>query len=117
MTTKKDEWAKLASRELKGKPLENLNWQTPEGINVKPVYSADDLSGLDHLDGMPGIAPFLRGPRATKYTGRPWTIRQDAGFSTAGVSHAVYRRGLAGGRPSCSPRGCSARRSRPSVSR
>ncbi len=97
MTKKAEEWAQLASKELKGKPLEDLNWKTPEGIDVKPVYSGDDLNGLDHLDGMPGIAPFLRGPRATMYTGRPWTIRQYAGFSTAEESNAFYRQGLAAG--------------------
>ncbi|NOX41411.1 MAG: methylmalonyl-CoA mutase [Alphaproteobacteria bacterium] len=90
-------WRELAKKELRGKPLEQLDWQTPEGISVKPVYTAQDLKGLDHLGTMPGIEPFLRGPRATMYAGRPWTIRQYAGFSTAKESNEFYRRGLAAG--------------------
>ena len=80
-----DKWKTLAEKELRGKPLEDLTWQTPEGIAVKPLYRAADLEGLAHLDGemLPGVAPFVRGPRATMYTGRPWTVRQYAGFSTA----------------------------------
>jgi methylmalonyl-CoA mutase len=72
-------------------------WQTPEGIAVKPVYGADDLKGLDFLDGMPGIAPYLRGPYPTMYVQRPWTVRQYSGFSTAEDSNAFYRRNLAAG--------------------
>src|SRR5215471_4582622 len=72
-------------------------WQTPELIPIKPLYSADDLSGVDHLDTMPGIPPFLRGPYATMYVQRPWTVRQYAGFSTAKDSNAFYRRNLAAG--------------------
>ncbi|HAD27666.1 MAG TPA: methylmalonyl-CoA mutase [Rhodobacteraceae bacterium] len=93
----KKTWETLAEKELRGKPLESLQWDTPEGINVKPIYTAEDLNELDHLDGMPGINPYTRGPRATMYTGRPWTIRQYAGFSTAEESNAFYRKGLAAG--------------------
>ena len=96
MSDKKN-WETLAEKELRGKPLESLHWDTPEGINVKPIYTAEDLNELDHLDGMPGINPYTRGPRATMYTGRPWTIRQYAGFSTAEESNAFYRKGLAAG--------------------
>ncbi|WP_420860895.1 methylmalonyl-CoA mutase [Algirhabdus cladophorae] len=97
MSTKKEQWDNLAAKELRGKPVEGLTWQTPEGIPVKPVYDAGDLDNLGHLGGMPGVAPFTRGPRATMYTGRPWTIRQYAGFSTAEESNAFYRKGLAAG--------------------
>ena len=72
-------------------------WLTPEGIAVKPVYTAADIAGLDFLDGYPGIAPFLRGPYPTMYVTQPWTIRQYAGFSTAEDSNAFYRRNLAAG--------------------
>jgi methylmalonyl-CoA mutase len=77
--------------------LDSLNWQTPEGIPVKPIYTAADLAGMGHLDTMPGYAPYVRGPKATMYAGRPWTIRQYAGFSTAKESNAFYRRCLAAG--------------------
>ncbi len=90
-------WIDLASKQMKGKPIESLNWDTPEGINVKPLYTAEDLEGMEHLNTLPGIAPYVRGPMATMYTGRPWTIRQYAGFSTAKESNAFYRRNLAGG--------------------
>lgn len=93
----KKTWEALAGKELRGRPLESLNWDTPEGIVVKPVYTAEDLTGLDHVGGMPGVNPYTRGPRATMYTGRPWTIRQYAGFSTAEESNAFYRQGLAAG--------------------
>ncbi|MEJ2020237.1 MAG: methylmalonyl-CoA mutase family protein, partial [Maritimibacter sp.] len=96
MSDRKD-WEKLAEKELRGRPLEDLTWQTPEGIAVQPLYDAGDLDGLDHMGGMPGLAPFTRGPRATMYTGRPWTIRQYAGFSTAEESNAFYRKALAAG--------------------
>jgi methylmalonyl-CoA mutase len=93
-----DDWAALASKDLKGAdPHEALTWQTPEGIPVKPLYTEADLDGLEHADTLPGFAPFVRGPRATMYTGRPWTIRQYAGFSTAEESNAFYRRNLAAG--------------------
>src|SRR5262245_62673900 len=72
-------------------------WQTPEGIAVKPAYDARDLAGLDFLDGMPGVPPYLRGPYPTMYVQRPWTIRQYSGFSTAEDSNAFYRRNLAAG--------------------
>ncbi|KQW61588.1 MULTISPECIES: methylmalonyl-CoA mutase [unclassified Ensifer] len=90
------DWETLAERELKTAPG-NLAWQTPEGIAVKPLYTADDLDGIGHLGSLPGFAPFLRGPRATMYAGRPWTIRQYAGFSTAEASNAFYRKNLAAG--------------------
>ena len=93
----KQKWIDLATKELRGKPLESLNWETPEGINVKPLYTAEDLEEMEHVNTLPGIAPYLRGPKATMYTGRPWTIRQYAGFSTAKESNAFYRRNLAAG--------------------
>ncbi|MEO3998266.1 methylmalonyl-CoA mutase [Mesorhizobium sp. CAU 1732] len=89
-------WRTLAEKEVKADP-ETLVWNTPEGIQVKPLYTADDLEGIEHLDSLPGQAPFVRGPRATMYTGRPWTIRQYAGFSTAEASNAFYRKALAAG--------------------
>jgi methylmalonyl-CoA mutase len=90
------EWAE-ALHENTGKGADALTWETPEGIGIKPVYSADDLSEVDFLDTYPGIAPFLRGPYATMYVNQPWTIRQYAGFSTAQESNAFYRRNLAAG--------------------
>ncbi len=87
-----DSWQAAASKEVKGK---DLTWQTPEGIAVKPLYTAEDVAELD--PGLPGFAPFTRGPYASMYTGRPWTIRQYAGFSTAEESNAFYRRNLAAG--------------------
>ncbi len=90
-------WKDLATKELRGKPLESLDWKTPEGIAVKPLYTAEDLKKMGHLNSMPGLEPYLRGPRATMYAGRPWTIRQYAGFSTAKASNAFYRRCLAAG--------------------
>ena len=92
-----DDWRKLAEKELKGRDPDSLNWDTLEGIEVKPLYTAEDTDGLDHMGSLPGIAPFTRGPRATMYAGRPWTIRQYAGFSTAEESNAFYRRNLAAG--------------------
>ncbi|MEM9636929.1 MAG: methylmalonyl-CoA mutase family protein, partial [Pseudomonadota bacterium] len=97
MSTKKDQWRDLAKAELRGKPLDELTWQTLEGIAVQPLYTADDIAGLDHLDTVPGEAPYTRGVKATMYAGRPWTIRQYAGFSTAEESNAFYRRALAAG--------------------
>lgn len=97
MTKARKEWQKRAEEELRGRPLEDLTWQSPEGIDVAPVYTQGDLEGLDHLGGMPGQVPFTRGPRSTMYAGRPWTIRQYAGFSTAQESNAFYRRALDGG--------------------
>ncbi len=92
-----DAWRERARAECRGGTLEDLEWPTPEGIVVKPLYSAEDLAALEHVDSLPGFAPFLRGPRATMYAGRPWTVRQYAGFSTAEESNAFYRRNLAGG--------------------
>ena len=91
------EWADLAKKELKGKESDTLIWRTPEGIDIQPLYSEKDIEGLTHLGGLPGIEPFLRGPKATMYAGRPWTIRQYAGFSTAKESNEFYKRNLAAG--------------------
>ena len=90
-------WRELAERELKGAAVESLDWATPEGITVRPLYTGADLESLGHLGSLPGLAPFTRGPRATMYAGRPWTIRQYAGFSTAEESNAFYRKALAAG--------------------
>jgi methylmalonyl-CoA mutase len=92
-----DDWKSLAGKECKGRDVQELNVQTPEGIEIKPLYTAEDLRGLDHLDSLPGFAPFVRGPKATMYAGRPWTVRQYAGFSTAEESNAFYRRNLEAG--------------------
>ena len=97
MRDKNSDWAKLAEKELRGRPLSDLTWNTLEGIEVQPLYTADDIAGLDHMGGIPGQAPFTRGVKATMYAGRPWTIRQYAGFSTAEESNGFYRRGLAAG--------------------
>jgi methylmalonyl-CoA mutase len=91
------DWAELAARELGGKAVDSLSWQTPEGIAVKALYTAADLEKLEYLDSPPGFPPYLRGPRATMYANRPWTIRQYAGFSTAEESNAFFRRNLAAG--------------------
>ena len=91
-----EKWRVLAEKEVKRDP-DTLTWETPEGIAVKPLYTADDLEGIAHLNSLPGMKPFVRGPRATMYTGRPWTIRQYAGFSTAEASNAFYRKALAAG--------------------
>ena len=90
-------WAGLAAKELKARALKELDWATPEGFTVKPLYTAADLEGIEAADSLPGFAPFLRGVRATMYAGRTWTIRQYAGFSTAEESNAFYRKNLAGG--------------------
>jgi methylmalonyl-CoA mutase len=90
-------WKERAERELKGRDPDDLTVLTPEGIEVKPLYTRADLDGVDHLDSLPGEAPFVRGPRSTMYTNRPWTIRQYAGFSTAEESNAFYRANLAAG--------------------
>lgn len=92
-----DDWRAAAEKDLKGKSVDALTWQTPEGIAVKPLYTAADLEGLEHIETLPGFAPFLRGPRATMYANRPWTIRQYAGFSTAEESNKFYRENLAAG--------------------
>jgi methylmalonyl-CoA mutase len=91
------DWEALAGRELGGRSSASLIWRTPEGIAVKPLYTAEDLAQLEHDGGLPGFAPFVRGPRATMYANRPWTVRQYAGFSTAEESNAFYRQNLAQG--------------------
>ena len=91
------DWEKLAAKELKKDSSDSLLWETPEGIQVKPLYTLADLEKLENVDTMPGFAPFTRGPKATMYAGRPWTVRQYAGFSTAEESNAFYRRNLAAG--------------------
>ncbi|HEY7690269.1 MAG TPA: methylmalonyl-CoA mutase [Dongiaceae bacterium] len=91
------DWARLAAAELGGRPVETLDWETPEGIRVKPLYTAADLEALADLDSPPGFPPYLRGPRATMYANRPWTIRQYSGFSTAEDSNRFYRENLAAG--------------------
>ncbi|MCD6152800.1 MAG: methylmalonyl-CoA mutase [Syntrophobacterales bacterium] len=90
-------WEELATKQLRGKSPESLNWDTPEGILVKPLYTAEDIEELEFVNTLPGLPPFVRGPMATMYAGRPWTIRQYAGFSTAKESNAFYRRNLAAG--------------------
>ncbi|MEL6586294.1 MAG: methylmalonyl-CoA mutase [Pseudomonadota bacterium] len=90
-------WAALAEKEMRGRPLDALTWNTLEGIPVQPIYTEADLAGVDHLGSIPGAAPFTRGVKATMYAGRPWTIRQYAGFSTAEESNAFYRKALAAG--------------------
>jgi len=90
-------WQEAAERQLKGKPLDVLTWKTAEGIDVKPLYTAADLEALQFANTLPGIEPFVRGPQPTMYAGRPWTIRQYAGFSTAEESNEFYRRALAAG--------------------
>ena len=92
-----NDWEKLAIKERKGASPDELLWQTSEGIEVKPIYTAEDTVGLDHMDNLPGFAPYKRGPKATMYAGRPWTVRQYAGFSTAEASNAFYRSNLAAG--------------------
>lgn len=96
------QWEALAAKESKGKSPDHLVWKTPEGIDVKPLYTAADIKDLPYADTMPGLAPFVRGPKATMYAGRPWTIRQYAGFSTAAESNAFYRKNLAAGQQGAS---------------
>ncbi len=97
MTSKTENWRALAEKELRGKPVEDLTWNTLEGIPVKPLYTEEDTADLPHMGTIPGEGPFVRGVKATMYAGRPWTIRQYAGFSTAEESNAFYRRNLAAG--------------------
>ena len=97
MDKSKIDWQRLAEKELRGKSVEELDWTTLEGIKVKPVYSQEDLKGIEHLGNLPGFEPYVRGVKATMYAGRPWTIRQYAGYSTAEESNAFYKRGLAAG--------------------
>ena len=96
LPTLKD-WEELARKELKGREVSELDWHTAEGIRLKPLYTAADLEELEMANSLPGFFPFLRGPKATMYAGRPWTIRQYAGFSTAEESNAFYRKNLAAG--------------------
>ena len=101
MTDKKGpaitDWQSLVKKETKGRTADELAWQTLEGIVIKPLYTAEDTKDLAHMDNLPGFAPFKRGPKATMYAGRPWTVRQYAGFSTAEKSNAFYRKNLAAG--------------------
>lgn len=91
------EWRELSTKECRGKSLDELTWETPEGIKLNPLYTKEDTEKLEFANTMPGFSPFVRGPRATMYTGRPWTIRQYAGFSTAEESNAFYKKSLAAG--------------------
>jgi len=91
------DWEAQAKKLLKKDDLSGFKWETPEGITVKPLYTAADTEGVETADTLPGIAPFVRGPMATMYAGRPWTVRQYAGFSTAEESNAFYKRNLAAG--------------------
>ena len=97
MANSKKSWRAAAEKELRGKSPEDLTWKTLEGIDINPLYTPEDVSGLDHMDSLPGQEPFVRGVRSTMYAGRPWTIRQYAGFSTAEASNAFYRKALAAG--------------------
>ncbi|NMG36454.1 methylmalonyl-CoA mutase [Azoarcus sp. TTM-91] len=90
-------WNKAAAKQAPDGDLQKLNWVTPEGLTVKPLYTAADTAGLPHADTLPGFEPFLRGPQPTMYAVKPWTIRQYAGFSTAEASNAFYRKALAAG--------------------
>ena len=92
-----ESWRKAAAKSAPGGQIDTLNWVTPEGISVKPLYTRQDVEGLPYTDTLPGFAPFVRGPQATMYAVRPWTIRQYAGFSTAEESNAFYRKALAAG--------------------
>lgn len=93
----KNQWTDLATKLLRGTSPDSLDWMTPEGIRVKPLYTAEDLEGMEHVNSLPGLPPYVRGPMATMYAGKPWTIRQYAGFSTARESNAFYRQNLAAG--------------------
>ena len=95
--TQNNDWRALAEKELRGRALDDLTWNTLEGIDVKPLYTEADTADLSHMGGSPGKGPFTRGVKATMYAGRPWTIRQYAGFSTAEESNAFYRKALAAG--------------------
>ena len=95
--SKIEQWKQLVEKESKGKKAEHYIWNSPEGIPVKALYTKEDTENLANINTMPGIEPFIRGPKATMYAGRPWTIRQYAGFSTAEESNAFYRKALAAG--------------------
>ena len=92
-----DQWEEMATTQMKGKHPDKLRWQSPEGIEIKPLYTYEDIQELETVNTLPGMPPYVRGPMATMYAGRPWTIRQYAGFSTAKESNAFYRRNLAAG--------------------
>ncbi|MGB0186995.1 MAG: methylmalonyl-CoA mutase [Aequoribacter sp.] len=92
-----DNWKTVAESQMRGKSIDDLVWHTPEDIDVKALYTMEDLDGLQYTNTMPGMSPYIRGPQATMYAGRPWTIRQYAGFSTAEESNAFYRKALAAG--------------------
>ncbi len=92
-----EKWREMAAKELRGEDVDDLFWRSPDGIEIKPLYTAADIEKLEAIDTLPGLFPFLRGPRATMYANRPWTIRQYAGFSTAEESNAFYRANLAAG--------------------
>jgi len=92
-----DEWRARADKELRDRTTDDLVWRTPEGIDIRGVYTADDLDEISWADSLPGFPPFVGGPKATMYAGRPWTVRQYAGFSTAEESNAFYRKALEGG--------------------
>ncbi len=100
MTDKKytlEEWQALATKQMKGLTPEEMEWHTPEGVPIKVLYTQEDVKNLEFANTMPGMAPYVRGPQATMYAGRPWTIRQYAGFSTAEESNAFYRKNLKAG--------------------
>ncbi|MCP4180751.1 MAG: methylmalonyl-CoA mutase [bacterium] len=97
MSSNINDWKAAATKQLRGKEISSLDWKTPEDIKIKPLYTAKDLEDIEHLNTMPGLAPFIRGPYPTMYAGRPWTIRQYAGFSTAKESNEFYRKNLAAG--------------------
>jgi methylmalonyl-CoA mutase len=90
-------WAKAAAKSAPGGDVNALNWKTLDGISVKPLYTAEDTQNLPYANTLPGFEPYVRGPQATMYSVRPWTIRQYAGFSTAEESNAFYRKALAAG--------------------
>ncbi len=92
-----DQWRDLVLKQTKGLQPEDLNWHTPEGVTIKPLYTAEDTKDLPYANTLPGLEPYVRGPQSTMYAGRPWTIRQYAGFSTAEESNAFYRKNLAAG--------------------
>ena len=96
-TANLDAWAKAAAKSAPGGNVDALGWQTPDGITIKPLYTAADTQNLPYTNTLPGFEPYLRGPQATMYAVRPWTIRQYAGFSTAEESNAFYRKALAAG--------------------
>ena len=97
MTQDKSKWSELANKELRDKSAADLTWKTLEGLNINPLYTQEDLKDLGHLGSLPGEEPFTRGVKATMYAGRPWTVRQYAGFSTAEESNKFYRKALDAG--------------------